>query len=262
MSVSVPHENVGLSISMFMPGFVDADPDCGLLDTLIAFWFGNRSGGIADDVHTNNLDLTDVATVTSAAGHVYPLARQYTAANLEYHTRAGDDALLSTGDVDFTLATWVYADAFTLAGHNIVSKWGAAGNREHLITYEAASNRYFFRITNDGTTIASVAANNYGAPPTTTWTFIVCWHDSVANTINIQIDNGAVDSIAHTTGVFDSTAKFRIGFRDDAVVWYWDGRIGPTMFWKSAAGGGGVLTSDQRDCLWNAGSGLQYGELT
>lgn len=63
----------------------------GLLNNLIAYWPGNEFNGNALDLHINALHLTDVNTVTSNPGLVYPLARQYTAANNEYHTRPGED---------------------------------------------------------------------------------------------------------------------------------------------------------------------------
>ena len=259
-SVSIPHENQGLSISLSQPTFVDGDDDCGLLDALIAFWFGNRAAGIADDVHTNNLDLTDVNTVTSAAGIVYPLARQYTAANLEYHTRPGDDALLSAGNTDFTIATWTYPTA--LVGQFVLGKsnWGA--NQVEYSVETVGGTRAKLLVSPNGTGGAAVSVTSPVASITqNAWNFIVAWHDSVADTINIQVDNGTVNTRAHATGVHDGTAPFHIGVR--AGLWgYYDGRIGPTMFWKSAAGGGGVLTTLQRTCLWDAGTGLQYGELT
>jgi hypothetical protein len=34
------------------------------------------------------------------------------------------------------------------------------------------------------------------------------------------------------------------------------------MVWKSAPGGGGVLTAEQRTALWNDGAGLPYSEFT
>ena len=36
----------------------------------------------------------------------------------------------------------------------------------------------------------------------------------------------------------------------------------PTMFWKSAAGAGGVLTAAQRTALYNGGAGLTYAAFT
>jgi len=44
--------------------------------------------------------------------------------------------------------------------------------------------------------------------------------------------------------------------------WPFDGRIGPIVFWKSAAGDGGVLTADQRTALYNGGAGLPYTSFT
>jgi len=263
-SVTVPHENQGISVSLFGSSFADAAPPCGLTDTLIAFWFGNRAAGIADDVHTNNLDLTDMNTVTSNPGHVYPLARQYTLANNEYHVRPGDDALLSTGDVDFTIAVWAYLDSLA-TDEMLVTKYDyGAAQREYFVQYNTAAARFKFAVSSDGAggaSLISVSADNLGAPAISTWYLIVCWHDSVNDTINIQVNNGLVDSVAWANGVHDGTSKFAIGAYD-APSFYFDGRIGPTMFWKSAASGGGVLTDAQRTCLWNEGNGLQYGELT
>jgi hypothetical protein len=82
----------------------------GLLTALIAYWPGDEASGNLLDAHTNALHLTDVNTVTNNTGKVYATARQYTAANQEYHNRASE-ALLQIGDVDFTIASWVYCDA-------------------------------------------------------------------------------------------------------------------------------------------------------
>ena len=230
----------------------------GLRNNLIAYWPGNEVAGNLIDAHTNALHLTDTNTVTNAAGLVYPTARLYTAANSELHARAGDDALLSTGDVDFTLASWVYA-TYTPIGLGIAGKFGAAGSREYCTMYEQGGDRFRFYVSADGTALVNVDANNLGAPADSTWYLVLAWHDSVANTINIQINNGTADSAAHAGGVLDGAQAFRIG---RISMSYWDGRIGPTAFWKSAPGGGGVLTAAQKTAYWNGGAGLQYGGLT
>ena len=78
-----------------------------------------------------------------------------------------------------------------------------------------------------------------GAPVIGTWYFIVGWHDSVANTVNIQVNNGAVDSVA-TGGALQAagTAELRIGGRDDIAPFHLDGRVDEVGFWKR------VLTAD------------------
>jgi hypothetical protein len=80
----------------------------------------------------------------------------------------------------------------------------------------------------------------------------VAWHDSVGNTINIQVNNGTADSAAHNLGVFYGTAPFAIGARDAAAADYWDGLIDEVGFWKR------VLTADERTTLYNGGNGLAY----
>lgn len=230
----------------------------GLLNALIAYWPGNEANGNALDLHTNALHLTDVNTVTSNPGLVYALSRQYTAANSEYHTRPGDDALLSAGDNDFTIASWVRFDSIG-AFRSIVSKYLGPGNYEYYLILSSL-NRFRFVTSHDGTNISQVNANTFGAPIINTWYLAVAWHDSVANTINIQINNGAVDSLPHATGVFDGNTPFRLAQTAGAL--YMDGRIGPTMFWKSAGGGGGVLSVEQKTALYNAGAGLPYASFT
>jgi len=235
----------------------------GLLNNLIAYWPGNELNGNALDLHTNALHLTDVNTVTSAAGVVYPLARQYTAANTEHHRRPGDDALLSTGDVDFTIAAWCNADSLGAGTYpGIATKHD--GNREYMLFYHVPNGAFCILVSPNG--VAAVELfSTAGAAVTGAWYFVVGWHDSVANTINIQVNNGAVDSMAHATGVWDDTNRFCIGAWQITAGYTsrrWDGRIGPTMFWKSNAGLGGVLTAAQRTALFNAGAGLPYASFT
>jgi len=231
----------------------------GLLNALIAFWPGNEANGNLIDAHTNGLNLTDTNTVTNAAGLVYAGARQYTAANDEYHQIA-DNTHLSTGDVDFTCAAWVYLDSVGV-DRTILSKFYYAVNkREYALTYAHSGTAFSFIVSSLGTSVTSTSVTS-GTPNTATWYLVVAWHDSVANTISIQVNNGSVASKSHEGGVLDSDSLFVIG--KTFTSWGpFNGRIGPTMFWKSAAGGGGVLSADQRTSLYNSGSGLAYASFT
>ena len=202
----------------------------GLLNNLVAYWPGNEVAGNALDLHTNALHLTDVNTVTSNPGLSYPLARQYTLPN-EYHTRPGDDALLSTGDVDFTIACCVRLDALA-ANMTFAGKYLTVGNqREYRVQYNQVANRIRFLVSSGGTaaTVVTLPANTLGAPAINTWYLLIAWHDAVANTINIEVNNGGVDSLAHAAGVWDGTGAFAIGAYADPAE-HMDGRIGPTMF--------------------------------
>lgn len=235
----------------------------GLLNNLVAYWPLNEASGDALDAHTNALHLTDVNTVTSAAGKVYATARQYTAANSEYHQRA-DDAYLSLGDTDFTFTAWCYLDSKLALDMPIVSKYETGKIEYGGLIYWPTDKRFRTGVGN-GTTgwIAGQSATASGEPATATWYFLVGWHDSVANTLSISVNNGTPQSTA-TAGVpGDNTAVFMIGaYALSPVTFKWDGRIGPVALWKSAAGGGGVLSAAQRTALFNAGNGLAYSAFT
>lgn len=232
----------------------------GLLTALIAYWKMDEASGDALDAHTNGMTLTDTNTVTNAAGVVYATARRFTAANTEYFARSGDDALLSTGDVDFTFACWCYFETHNSAG--LVTKYTLANQREYFLLYDNSLQRLQFLVSPNGSNPrAEVSANSHGRPALSAWILVLGWHDSVLNTINIQVNDGTVDSTSHTTGVHDGTSALRVGY-DVSVDYRMNGRIGPIAFWKSAAGAGGVLSAAQRTALYNGGAGLAYSAFT
>ena len=244
----------------------------GLLNNLVAYLAGNEESGNALDLHTNALHLTDVNTVTSNPGWpgVYANSRQYTAANNEYHTRPGDDALLSTGDVDFTVAACFRTDNVNVgAGQPIFGKFDVANQREYLLFYNrndhAPNQRFTFLVSSNGVATQRIDANTFGAAANNTWYLVIGWHDALNDLIGISV-NDVPDTLAYALGVFDSTARATIGaiFNGGAplATYYMDGRIGPTMFWKSAGGAGGVLTAAQRTQLWNGGTPLKYTRFT
>jgi len=229
----------------------------GLLNALIAYWPGNEASGNALDVHINGLHLTDYNTVTNDTGLVYATARQYTAANLEYHRR--DSYSFAGEDNDLTVAGWVYLAtkaAFRFAFGNAY--------QSYAVIFEGGPDRYVWR----GKTMPNgwwaTTAISFGSPPLATWTFIVAWHDAVNDEVCVQINDGTVDSVANANGIRNTgiDRKFVIGRDVDSGGWHWNGRVGPTAFWKSGAGGGGVLTAAQRTALYNGGAGLPYTSFT
>lgn len=219
---------------------------------LVGHWsLEAASGARVDDIGGNT--LTDGNTVTQAVGKVGNAA-QYTAANSEFLALA-DNAALSMGDIDFTLAAWVYLDSKT-AIRPIISKYGGAGNREYILRYNSGNDRFDFLVSNDGTNSAPlVTAATFGSPSLATWSFVVGWHDSVANTLNIQINNGTVDSAAHTTGVFDGNTAFEVGSRTIGSQFF-DGRVDQAAVWKR------VLTTQERTDLYSGGVGLAFSQFS
>ena len=184
------------------------------------------------------------------------MAAQFTAATSEYLSIA-DNAALSMGDIDFTIETWVYKDSSPANNMVIVSKHNTTDNkREYQLFWKNTTDKFYFVVSNDGTTSAEVKSDTLGNPSNGQWYHIIAWHDATANTINIQVNNGTADSTAHTTGVLDSDSPFQLGARATATpAEFWDGRIGVSRVWKR------TLTAAEKTYLYNAGVGRAYDEL-
>lgn len=210
--------------------------------------------GANDKAPVNRNNLTDNNTVTQAAGRT-PNGAQFTRTNSESLTMA-DNASLSTGDIDFSTSAWVYLDSKT--GHrDIVTKWRSGTNqREYALIYQQTFDRFEFYVSSNGTAETAVTANNFGSPSTSTWYFIVAWHDATNNQLGISVNNGTADTSSYSSGVFDSTANFGIGGRDTSNIEYMDGRIDNVGFWKR------TLSTEERTWMYEGGRGRGYSELT
>jgi len=218
-----------------------------------------------DPAGTLTTDLAAYWNLNEAEGSRYDLinpgsgpAALFVAANQE-RLNIADNTSLSVGDIDFSFSAWIYLTD-NIDERVILSKGNS--NNSNTIEYRihftgsAGTNRFRFGIGN-GSANAGVLADSLGAPSLNTWYFIVAWHDSVANTINIQVDNGTVDSTSTSIGSFDSAFEFVIGdYANIAPNSPWDGRIHLLGFWKK------VLTTGERTSLYNSGNGLTYPNLT
>ena len=228
----------------------------GLLNNLIAYWKLDEASGNRADSHTNGYTLTDDNTVTSAVG-VIGNAAAFTATNYERLSIASN-ANLAAGDVAFTLAAWVNVAARTNGKYRrIVSKENSAVSARcyALFTDGDGAGAVRFSVYVGGTVKqASIAY------PATGWHFFVGWHDAIADTVNLQMDNGSVASTA-TDGALQaaSTAPFWIGgmpANPTNEITYWNSSIDEVGFWKR------VLSADDRTALYNAGNGLAYTAFT
>lgn len=227
------------------------NPDAGgsLTNNLAAYWkLDEASGTRVDSVGANN--LTDGNTVTQAVGKVVNAA-QFTSANSEYLSIA-DNATLSTGDIDFTIACWVYFDALGTMEY-IVQKFDNSGGagEEFRLFYDSSVNRFRWAVGSSTT----VLANTFGAPSTGTWYFITCYHDSIANSIGIAVNNGTADTAGLVGGPSNGTGPFQIGASDSTGTpgSFMNGRIDEVGFWKR------VLTPQERADLYHGGLGNTLG---
>jgi len=219
-----------------------------LTDNLISYWSLEETSGTRVDAHSTN-DLTDNNTVTSATGKI-GTAASFVAANSEYLSIA-DNAALSTGDIDFTIACWVYFDS--LSWYEWVVSKDNGGSREYGIYYDPFDQRLKMYVFSGGS-ITEEKADVLGLPSVSTWYFVVGWHDATNNTLNIQVNDGTVDSASYSAGVNDASAPFTVGTGTGGL--YMDGRVDELGVWKR------VLTAGERTELYNSGSGRDYAYIS
>lgn len=222
-----------------------------LTDSLISYWKLDEAANTdnAVDAHgSNTLTRTNTPGVTT--GKISG-ARDFERTSSQMFSISDNDSL-SVGDIDFTVSAWVRLENKAADEMVIVTKTSAS-NGDYFLEYSENADRFRFIAFTAGGFAGSAAAlaNNLGSPAEATWYFIVAWHDATANTLNIQVNNGTVDSTSHSGGVgnFASTL-FHIG--GDPFNNFWDGLIDEVGFWKR------VLTSQERTDLYNSGNGLSY----
>lgn len=227
----------------------------GLLNNLIAYWPLNEAGGAnnALDLHTNGLTLTQNSSPGSDTGKVYAAARTFDG-SADYFSR-NSEAILQTGDVDWTVAAWIFRTG--AGGGMVIGKDAGGSNREYYL-YADASVTEFSIYKSGGVAMATPSAGGVTAD---TWSLLIAWHDAVNNVVGMQLNNGTPASAATTGAAVTSTAAFQLGARAFGGNFF-PGRIGPVAMWKSAAGGGGVLSEAQRAAVWAGGAGLGYAGFT
>lgn len=212
-----------------------------LLNGLISHWKLNESSGTRADSH-GGLDLGDINTVGQAAGKLGNSA-SFIAGN-EEALSVGDTPDHSMGDIDFTIALWVWFDAISSTG--LAGKW-ATDSLEYLAYCDGTNLR--FLVSDDG--VSTVSVTNSQSLSTGTWYFFVAWHDASANTINLSVNNNTPASAAHSTGVYAGNASFYLGRNEEGLT-YLSGRLDSVSIWKR------LLTAAERTQLYNSGAGLDY----
>lgn len=208
-----------------------------LTDDLISYWQLDETSGTRVDAHASN-DLTDNNTVGYDTG-IISNAADFVQANSEYLSKTSNTEL-QTGDIDFTVAFWCRTP--NPAGNQVAaSKWGGSTNEWRIYT----------SLGNLGMIVGGGYAG-FGSGQAcgfSEWHHFVCWHDSVNNQIGVCRDAGTPDVLSHSGGCTAGDSPFKLGAGD---LDYWNGEIDEVGFWKR------VLTSDERNDLYNGGSGLAY----
>ena len=134
----------------------------------------------------------------------------------------------------------------------MVCHYNATGNqRSWSARYSASTGKAQFIASADGVTSVTLEDAAFGNLATNTWYFFFVSHDSVNNLLKLSVDNTAVVTMAHTTGLKDATTDFRIG-SNGLPTFFMDGIIDEVYLWKRC------LTPAEVTLLYNAGSPFGY----
>ncbi|MBI3175222.1 MAG: hypothetical protein HYZ25_15965 [Chloroflexi bacterium] len=222
-----------------------AAPNPGL-NGLAGWWSLNETSGVRADSYGSN-HLTASGTVNSVTG------KQGNAASFSASTpgvlTANDTPQISTGDIDFTLFAHFYLTSST--GSTVLLNKGQAGypNIQDYALIQSGTT-LIFRVGN-GSTNATVTSSSFTL---NAWHTVAAWHDSVNNTINIQVDNGTPVSASYSGGAMDTTYPLTIGAHV-GQSYVFNGRVDEVALYKR------VLNTNERTWLYNSGNGRTYAEL-
>jgi len=230
-------------------GPVRAAPRAAPTDSLVAWWAMDESGGVRYD-STGISDLTDVNTVASSNTSKSGKSSLFVSANGE-SLQLGDNAETSMGDIDFTLVGWVRFDKINNF-NRIIGKGADVPSAEFYLDYATNVNRFRFLVGNNST-YGMVTASNSGAAITDTWYFVAAWHDTTSNTINIQVNNGTIDSVSYSGGSWDSTNSLLFG--STGAGSQLDGLLDEFALYKK------ILSASELSNIYNSGAGCAYANL-
>jgi len=218
------------------------------LNTIDSHWSLEEASGVrVDDVTATGNDLADNNTVTQETGII---------GNSTFHVRANEEflsisdasqSLLSPGDADFSFVIWIYltSKANTL---DIISKF-SSGQEEYVLLYADVLDQIQWFI-NDGVSNISSVLDASGISAAE-WHMLTVYHDSVNNLMAVALDDGNFTTTAISGGVNTGTAAFELAHRTGETTFY-DGRLDQAMKLNI------VLTKDEKDSIYNSGSGTAF----
>ena len=220
-----------------------------LRNGLVSYWPLDESSGTRYDIVSTN-HLADNDTVGSGSGvpSNSTASAVFVKANTEWLS-VDDNAALSSGDRDFTWCAWVELQVLTNADRIMGKRLSSAGNHEWWLQINDVGGsifRFRIRYSQDGTVVFGLTNTSIALAIDTPY-FVAFWHDSVADTLNLQINNGTVASVSLSGGLYDGTAPFEIG---RAAATYSDSMVDEVSLHSR------VLTTAEKTALYNSGNGL------
>lgn len=219
-----------------------------LLDNLSGYWH-------LDEFTGNRLDKTLNGNHLSPFGSLLGSKIDGTRFTGSQKLAVASNISLATGDEDFTVTAWVTLSSkssyrFFVCKDNIVNSL-----REWNLIYVAQEGSIVDKLTFNVQTNSGFIACPYSflSPSIDTWYFLVAWHNSQNNTLNLQVNNSSIQTVSYTGNKSSaSNANFTIGNSSDNLNLYHNGNILNVGFWKR------ILSVQEKTDLFNNGYWLKY----
>lgn len=222
------------------------DPYSSISNGLVAYWkMDETSAGSSAvsrlDSSGNGNTLTDVSPYAASGVGRFGNAVNLVSANTEF-LYSTDNPDLSTGNIDWTISTWVYLS--TTASQDIASKYGAGtgADKEWILKTTGASMASLVWYTDNAGSNQAVTASNFGALSQNTWYFIMAYHNASNNTIGISVNN-SIPNTQPATGGNDGAGNFYAGYNAAGL----NGRLDDLRIYKR------ILSPYEAEQLYNWG---------
>lgn len=214
----------------------------------VAFWKLDEATGAAraDSIGSNT--LTDNNSVVQSPGKVGSFCASFNGTTQRLSRTDTADVSMGIG-VSFEFVGWV---KFAGGGvvHGILGKDNVNPNRAYNLVYRNTTNRIEWTVYNSAGTGFTVTANNFGAPTVGPWYFFDVYFDYSLGEIGVSINRGSFDTLNGVDYVRDTADDFEIG-RSGQGGSFLNGSADAIGLWKR------ILTSVERDSLYNSGNGLE-----
>lgn len=216
---------------------------------LNAWWSLNETSGSRADSH-GSFTLTDNNTVGYGTGKQGNASFMQSGA-AESLTRDDEAGLDFTGD--WTLSGWINSGFIDSSTRRVLTKYRTSPvtDREFLIQIGTDNKIILAVYKSDG---AGVSAKWDTALSASTWYHVSAWCDHTNDVIGIAINAGTPVTTAWTGTVNNGGAQLMFGNYSGASSGYWDGYHDEWCWY------GRILTSDERDWLYNGATGRNYTE--
>ena len=206
-----------------------------------------------------NYTLNEVGGVVGSAAGKVGQAASLSKTPGYYLATANDPFPL--GDMDFTLAFWFRPTSRPVGG-----------DYHGLVWYAPWSGGFRVAINNDMQVFGQLS-NGYKQPlgsnihsqqsnlALNAWHFVLFAFDAVNDVESMQVDMGTVTSDVWANEIAPAAESKPLRVGNWGQYSTLDGQIDQLGFWKSAPGGGGLLSTADRAWLWNDGAGRSYADI-